>query len=92
MFTKSLPEHNGLLLVQGSDNRVNAAIHMMFMSIDLAVFWFDKDYVLVDKVLAQRWKPAYIPKKAARYVLEANIARLDDFDIGDKAYFEEILE
>jgi uncharacterized membrane protein (UPF0127 family) len=91
MFTTSLPENNGLLLVQGSESRINASIHMMFMWIDLAVIWIDGEYTVVDKVLARRWKLAYIPKKAAKYVLETGVSTLSDFSIGDKVRFEEIL-
>jgi uncharacterized membrane protein (UPF0127 family) len=91
MFTKSIPENYGLLLVQGSDSRVNASIHMMFMWMDLAVIWIDGEYSVVDKVLAHRWKLAYLPKKAARYVLETEVSNLKDFDIGDTVRFEETL-
>ncbi len=89
MFTDSLPENSGLLLVQGSESRINASIHMMFMRIDLAVIWINKSYIVVDKVLARRWKLAYLPRQAAQYVLEANVANLSDFNIGDKVSFEE---
>jgi uncharacterized membrane protein (UPF0127 family) len=90
MFTKSLPDNNGLLLVQGSESRLNASIHMMFMCIDLAVIWIDREYSVVDMVLAHRWKLAYLPKKAAKYILETGVSNLSDFNIGDKVRFEEI--
>jgi uncharacterized membrane protein (UPF0127 family) len=89
MFTKSIPENYGLLLVQGSDSRLNASIHMMFMWMDLAVIWIDGEYSVVDIVLARRWKLAYLPKKPARYVLETEVSNLKDFNIGDKVCFEE---
>lgn len=90
MFTSNLADNNGLLLVQSSESRINASIHMMFMRIDLAVIWIDGEYNVVDKVLARRWKPAYLPKKAAKYVLETGVSNLSDFNIGDKILFEEI--
>lgn len=90
MFTSSLAENSGLLLVQGSDSRVNASIHMMFMKIDLAVIWIDSEFEVVDLVLARRWKLAYLPQKAAKYVLETGVSNLSDFNIGDKVHFEEI--
>lgn len=89
MFTKSLPENFGVLLVQGSDSRVNASIHMMFMWMDLAVIWIDSEHEVVDRVLARRWMPAYLPKKVAKYVLETEVSNLKDFEIGDKVRFEE---
>ena len=90
MFTSSLPENSGLLLVQGSDSRVNASIHMMFMKMDLAVIWINSNYEVADLVLARRWKLAYLPKRAAKYVLETGVSNLSDFKIGDKVRFEEI--
>src|SRR4030066_2381212 len=68
MFTKSIPEDQGLLLVQNSDSRLNASIHMMFMWIDLAIIWINSDYLVVDRVLARQWKLIYSPKSGAKYV------------------------
>lgn len=62
---------------------------MMFMWMDLAVVWIDGQYSVVDKVLARRWKLAYLPRKAAKYVLETGVFNLSDFNIGDKVLFEE---
>ncbi len=90
MFTKSLPEQHGLLLVQGADSRVNSSIHMMFMWMDLAVIWINSELQVVDIVLARRWKLAYLPKQPAKYVLETGVHRLNDFCIGDKVNFTEL--
>jgi uncharacterized membrane protein (UPF0127 family) len=89
MFTKSLPENHGLLLVQNSDSRLNSSIHMMFMWMDLAVIWMNSEYSVVDLVLARRWKMAYLPRKAAKYVLETGVSNLSDFNIGDTVRFDE---
>ena len=89
MFTPDLPEHHGLLLVQGSDSRVNSSIHMMFMRMNLAVFWINSQFEVVDRVLARKWKLIYVSSQPARYVLEAGTDCLDSFDIGDKVQFEE---
>jgi hypothetical protein len=84
MFRKSLPENYGLLLVQKTESKINASIHMMFMWMDLAVIWINNDNVVVDLVRARRWKLAYVPKAAARYVLETSESHLADYRIGDK--------
>jgi uncharacterized membrane protein (UPF0127 family) len=91
MFTAKLPEKHGLLLVQGSDSRMNASIHMMFMRMDLAVIWINSNNEVVDRVLARKWKLGYVPSQAAKYVLETDIANLNDFLIGDKVRFEDNL-
>ena len=88
MFRKSLPDNHGLLLVQKTDSKMNASIHMMFMRMDLAVIWINNENVVVDLVLARRWKLAYIPRAAARYVLETSESHLADYKIGDELQFE----
>jgi uncharacterized membrane protein (UPF0127 family) len=92
MFTKSLPEQQGLLLVQSSDSRINSSIHMMFMWMDLAVIWINSKFEVVDSVLARRWKLAYLPKQSAKYVLETRAHSLEDFNIGDRVDFTELTQ
>ena len=90
MFTKSLAEQQGILLVQSSDSRINSSIHMMFMWMDLAVVWITGEFTVVDVILAKRWKIAYLPKQPAKYVLETDIDHMKDFNVGDKVLFTEI--
>ena len=89
-FCKSLPAEQGLLLVQNRDSRLDASIHMMFVWIDLAVVWINSAGEVVDVRLARRWRPAYVPKGPARYILELNAARLGDFTIGDQVAIENV--
>jgi uncharacterized membrane protein (UPF0127 family) len=89
MFTSELHEDQGLLLVQSSDSRINASIHMMFMRIDLAVIWINSQFEVVDRVLAQKWRLGYLPSQPAKYILETGTDRLTDFNIGDKLNFAE---
>ncbi len=90
MFRRSVPDWKGLVLVQKSDSRVNSSIHMLFMFTDIAAVWVNNDCKVVDVKLARKWRPAYISKMPARYVLEMNTARLQDFQIGDQVRFEEV--
>jgi uncharacterized membrane protein (UPF0127 family) len=87
MFRKTLPADEGLVLVYGSDSRMDASIHMMFVNFDLAVIWINSAGEVVDKVLAKQWKLAYLPKSPARYVLEIVPERLDEFEVGDRVTF-----
>jgi uncharacterized membrane protein (UPF0127 family) len=89
-FRRELRPDEGLLLVQRSESRLEASIHMLGMYIDLAVIWLDSTRRVVDVRLARRWRPAYFPRAAAQYVLEAPVERLDDFAIGDRVSFEEV--
>ncbi len=88
MFAKVLGENAGLLMVQPRADRVDAAIHMFFMNFDLAVVWADADLRVVDVQFARRWRPAYAPAKAAKYVLETHPKRLSDYQIGDQLVLE----
>jgi uncharacterized membrane protein (UPF0127 family) len=87
-FRRSLPSGDGLLLVQNRDSRVDSSIHMLFVWIDLAVVWINNAHQVVDVRLASRWRPAYLPARPARYVLELSSDHLDDFSIGDQLRFE----
>jgi uncharacterized membrane protein (UPF0127 family) len=89
-FRRSVSSQEGLLLVQKKDSRVDATIHMLAVFTDLAVVWINSDGGVVDLRLARRWRPIYIPKSPARYILEMAPDRLADFQVGDKVRFEEI--
>jgi hypothetical protein len=88
-FRRSLGEGEGLLLVQGSDSRLDASIHMLFVWMDLAVVWINSAGEVVDVRLARRWHLAYAPQRPARYVLETLPSRLDEFIVGDRIQFED---
>lgn len=88
MFRNRLGLDEGLLLVEGRDSRLDASIHMFFVPFDLAVFWIDSRLTVVDKVIAKSWKPAYLPKQPARYILEIHPERWGNYEIGDKVEFK----
>ena len=83
MFTSTVKMEKGLLLVQSSETRIYSSIHMFFVLTDLAVIWINSNLLVVDKVLAKTWRPFYIPRTPALYVLEINGSRLGEFNIGD---------
>jgi uncharacterized membrane protein (UPF0127 family) len=84
MFTRQIGNYEGLLMVQAKADRVESAIHMLFMGYDLAVVWLDEQYRVVDVKHCKRWRPAYIPAASARYVLETHVNRVKDFIVGDE--------
>ena len=88
MFSRKLEHDSGVILVDSKKTKKNASIHMMFMHSDITVLWLDNDKVIVDKVLARKWAPIYIPKQPARYVMELHQSKFSAYSIGDKLVFE----
>lgn len=84
-----LAHDEGLLLVGTRDSRLDSAIHMFFVSFDLAVIWINSDGQVVDKVLAKSWRPAYASKQPAKYVLEIHPDRWGEYEIGEVVEFQD---
>ena len=84
MASRALKPDYGLIIAENTETRINTAIHMLFMKYDLTVLWADKDLVIVDKVLARKWVPCYLPKKPAQYVIELHHSKFSEYSIGDK--------
>jgi uncharacterized membrane protein (UPF0127 family) len=89
MFRSLLAKHEGLLLVEGHESRINTAIHMLFMRFDITAVWINSNHKVVDVKLARRWKLSYIPAKPARYTLETLPEYFADFKVGDQLIFTE---
>ncbi len=89
MFRSQLGVDEGLLLVEGRDSRLDSSIHMFFVPFDLAVFWIDSSLTVVDKVMAKSWKPAYLSRQPARYILEIHPNRWENYEIGDHIEFKD---
>jgi uncharacterized membrane protein (UPF0127 family) len=88
MFRRSIDSGEGLLLVYKSETKHNAAIHMLFVGMDLGIIWLNSDKEIVDMQLAKSWHPLYTPKLPAKYVLEIHPKRLSEFVVGDRLDFE----
>ena len=84
MFSKEINRDGGIIIVENKESRMLTSIHMMFMRYDIAAIWLDKDLVVVEKVLAKKWKPYYAPKRPAQYVVEAHPSQLSAFSVGDQ--------
>lgn len=89
-FRRDLPPEWGLLLTQKRETRLDAAIHMMFMRIDLGVIWLNSAGKVVDTCLARRWRLAYFPRHPARYILETSVDYLPYFRIGERVQIVEL--
>lgn len=89
MFHRPLSPDEGLLLVQPKDSRLDSSIHMLFVWFDLGIVWINDEMTIVDMCIAKAWRPAYLPKAPARYVLEIRPENLEKFHIGQKVTFED---
>jgi uncharacterized membrane protein (UPF0127 family) len=88
MFQSRLAYEEGLLLVEKHDSRLGTAIHLLFLTLDLAVIWINSMHIVVDTTLAHSWHPIYFSRQPARYVLEIHPSRLNEFKIGDHLEFQ----
>jgi len=88
MFRRDLPEDEGLIFVYGRESQLDTSIHMLFMNFAIATIWCDKNGVVVDKILAKPWPPAYASKVPAQYVIEARPSLLEKVKPGDKLVWD----
>jgi len=86
---RKLAAGRGLMLVDGSESRLNASVHMLGMFFDLTIVWLDKNLNVVDVRRAWRWRSFLFPRKPARYVIECGVSRYEEFRIGDELAFED---
>ena len=83
---RSLPEGEGLLLVEPRPSRMGAAIHMAGMFFALGVVWMSADGRVVQARLARPWR-IYWPAAPARFTLEAHPTILEWVSAGDRLEF-----
>jgi uncharacterized membrane protein (UPF0127 family) len=88
MFRRGLKPGEALLLVEKTDSRAAAAIHMLFVPFDLAVVWINSAGRVVDMVQARPWRPFYGPSAPARYILETHPDFLDKINRDEEVAFE----
>jgi uncharacterized membrane protein (UPF0127 family) len=88
MFTKQLAINEGALFVNKSENKIDSAIHMLFMNFDIAVFWINNSNFIVDKAIAKKWYPFYYPRAKASKILETHVNNYEQLQIGDQIIIE----
>ncbi|MEL7625513.1 MAG: DUF192 domain-containing protein [Anaerolineaceae bacterium] len=89
MFSKQIPLDQGILLAESKESKVDTSIHMMFMNFNITALWLNKNFVIVDKVLAKKWHPVYFPKVQAQYVVELHADQFPNFSIGDQLLLQD---
>ncbi len=87
-FRRQVTKKDALILVEASDSTSASSIHMMFVFCSIAAIWIDSAGTVVDCRLAKPFRPIYVPRAPAQYILEGPPAFLDIFQPGDKVEFE----
>lgn len=85
-FRRKLPADQGLLLVGRSDDRAEAAIHMVGVFFSIGVVWIDSRQTVVDCTIA-RPLGFYFPRQGAKYILEGPLRLLETFSRGERVEF-----
>ena len=88
MFTKQLSVNEGALFINKSENKIDSAIHMLFMNFDIAVFWINNSNIIVDKTIAKKWYLLYYPKAKASKILETHVNNYEQLQIGEQIIIE----
>lgn len=86
-FRRRLAPDEGLVLVESAASRGGAGIHMLFVFVALGVVWVGDDGRVVDTIVAHPWRPLYMPKAPARYVIEGSPALVEQVGVGDAIRF-----
>lgn len=88
MFRRTLAENEVYLFVEQGESIARTTIHMFFVFFPIAVVWLDREKRVVDKALAQPFRPYYASQSPARYFVEGHPSLLDGVHIGDQLEFE----
>jgi uncharacterized membrane protein (UPF0127 family) len=87
MFRRALVDDEVYLFVEQRESIARAAIHMFFVFFSIAVLWLDRDRRVVDKALAQPFRPYYAPQHPAQYYIEGHPLLLERVSVGDQLEF-----
>jgi uncharacterized membrane protein (UPF0127 family) len=90
MFHSHLKPDEGMLLVDTRDSRIGTSIHMLFVFMNLGIVWINSKNQVVDIIIARAWHLFYTPCQPARYTLEIDPVRLNEFRKGDLVEFKNV--
>jgi len=89
-FRRRLGTEDALVLVEAADSVSATSIHMIFVFCSIAAIWINSAGEVVDCRLAKPFRPIYVARAPARYVLEGPPALLEIFQPGDRVQFESV--
>jgi len=89
MFRRRLEPGEGLLLVNRSEGRLSASIHMWIVFFPIGVVWLNSEKEVVDCTIARPWR-VYIPAARAQYILEGEPGIIEDIKKGDRLVWHDV--
>jgi uncharacterized membrane protein (UPF0127 family) len=87
MFRRRLEPGEAYLFVYPSESVIAASVHMLFVFFPISLVWLDAERRVIDVRLARPFLPWYVPRRAARYLIEGVPELLDRVHVGDRLEF-----
>jgi uncharacterized membrane protein (UPF0127 family) len=88
-FRRRLEPGEGLLLVDRSEGRVSASIHMWMVFFPIGVIWLNSEQEVVDRTVARPWR-VYLPVAGAQYILEGEPGIIAGIEKGDRLVWQDV--
>jgi len=83
MFEKREKFNYALVFHLGSESRVHASIHMLFVFFPICAVFLDSERRVVDKVVLSPFQLNYTPKKKAAFIVELPVKKAPLAKAGD---------
>lgn len=83
MFENEKNFDYALIFNLGSETKLGASIHMMFVFFPIDIVYLDSQKKVVDKAIVKPWSLNYTPKQASKYFIELPVGKVN-VKIGDK--------
>ena len=90
MCSSSLTQEEGIIFERRRGSRISAAMHTLGMRYNIGIIWLDRNQKVIEMRVAQPWRLAFVPARAAKYVIEALPDVLRRVAVGDLLCFDEV--
>lgn len=87
MFRRQLAPDEAYLFVYPHESVVATSVHMLFVFFPISLVWLDAERRVVDVRLARPFFPWYVPRRAARYLIEGVPELVERVQVGDRLEF-----
>ena len=87
MFSPSLPNNQGIILVANQQGKTQTSIHSFFVFFTFDALWIDENKHVVDKKTIKPFRALMSPRNPAKYVLELSKGSTEDIPLGTRVEF-----